>query len=63
MAEGGARESITLKELAYMRRRPIYGRSVRSTSSKAVSNKNQHRQSSYSQMNNDNKSLDFVYFR
>ena len=63
MAEGGSsREAVNLKELAYMRRRPIYGRSCRSTSSKAVTSKNHHRQSNYSQMNNDNKSLDFVYF-
>ena len=50
-----------MKELAYMRKRPIYGRSARSTSSKAVASKNHQRQSNY-QMQNDNKSLDFVYY-
>ena len=44
-----------------MRKRPIYGRSARSTSSKAVASKNHQRQSNY-QMQNDNKSLDFVYY-
>ena len=55
------REAANLKELAFMRKRPIYGRSCRSTNSKAVTSKNHHRQSNY-QMPNDNKSLDFVYY-
>ena len=55
------REAANLKELAYMRKRPIYGRTARSTSSKAVASKNHQKQSNY-QMQNDNKSLDFVYY-
>ena len=57
----GGREAATLKELAYMRKRPIYGRSTTSTSSKAVASKHHQKQSNY-QMQNDNKSLDFVYY-
>ena len=64
-----------------MRKRPIYGRSTRSTSSKAVTIKNHQKQSNYQvgdgeisvllqkyifffpfQLQNDNKSLDFVYY-
>jgi len=55
------REAANLKELAYMRKRPIYGRTSRSTNSKAVTSKSHHRQSNY-QLQNDNKSLDFVYY-
>ena len=55
------REAANLKELAYMRKRPIYGRTTRSTNSKAVTSKSHHRQSNY-QIQNDNKSLDFVYY-
>ena len=55
------REAANLRELAYVRRRPVYGRSTRSTSSRAVTSKSHHRQAtSYQQ--NDNKSLDFVYY-
>ena len=55
------REAANLKELAYMRKRPIYGRTTRSTNSKAVTSKSHHRQSNY-HIQNDNKSLDFVYY-
>jgi len=55
------RETVNLKELAYMRRRPVVGRSTRSTSSKVVTSRSQHRQASY-QLQNDNKSLDFLYY-
>jgi len=55
------RETANLKELAYVRRRPVVGRSTRSTNSRAVTSKSHHRQSSY-QAQNDNKSLDFVYY-
>jgi len=55
------REAANLKELAFMRKRPIYGRSTRSTSSRAMASKNHQKQSNY-QMQNDNKSLDFVYY-
>jgi len=56
------REAANFKELAYMRKRPIYGKSVRSTNSRAVTSKNHHRQSNYQLPSNDNKSLDFVYY-
>ena len=55
------REAANFKELAFMRKRPIYGTSSRSTNSKTVSSKAHHRQSNY-QIQNDNKSLDFVYY-
>ena len=55
------REAANLKELAFMRKRPIYGRTTRSTSSRAMASKNHQKQSNY-QMQNDNKSLDFVYY-
>ena len=62
-----------------MRKRPIYGRSTRSTNSKVVTSKNHQKQSNYQvrvrsmslrrflihsqfQLQNDNKSLDFVYY-
>ena len=71
-----------LQEIAYMRKRPVYGRSTRSTNSKAVTIKNHQKQSNYQvreesslslccyrntntlfpQLQNDNKSLDFVYY-
>lgn len=54
------RESANLKELAYIRRRPVVGRSTRSTSTRAVTSKSHHRQSY--QVQNDNKSQDFVYY-
>jgi len=55
------RETVNLKELAYMRRRAVEGRSTRSTSSRVVTSRAHHRQASY-QLQNDNKSLDFVYY-
>jgi len=55
------RETANLKELAYVRRRPVVGKSTRSTNSRVVTSKSHHRQSSY-QAQNDNKSLDFVYY-
>ena len=76
------RETVNLKELAYMRRRAVEGRSTRSTSSRVVTSRAHHRQASSSssssscssswssshhrqasyQLQNDNKSLDFVYY-
>jgi hypothetical protein len=72
------RETANLKELAYMRRRPVEGRSTRSTSSRVVTSRAHHRQANYQvwpaavlalkhnsplrQVPNDNKSLDFVYY-
>jgi len=44
-----------------MRRRAVEGRSTRSTSSRVVTSRAHHRQASY-QLQNDNKSLDFVYY-
>lgn len=55
------RETTNLKELAYMRRRPVVGRTTRCTNSREVTSRNQHRQASY-QLQNDNKSLDFLYY-
>jgi len=55
------RDSPNLRELAYVWRRPVVGRSTRSTSSKVVTSKAHHRQSTYQQAT-DNKSLDFVYY-
>jgi len=55
------RETANLKELAFVRRRPVVGRSTLSTNSRIVASKSQHRQPTY-QAQNDNKSLDFVYY-
>ena len=38
------RETVNLKELAYMRRRAVEGRSTRSTSSRVVTSRAHHRQ-------------------
>ena len=40
------RETVNLKELAYMRRRAVEGRSTRSTSSRVVTSRAHHRQAS-----------------
>ena len=45
------RETANLKELAYVRRRPVVGRSTRSTNSRVVTSKSHHRQSSYQVQN------------
>lgn len=54
-------ENVNLRELAYVSRRPVYGRSSRSTNSKTVSSKSSHRQANI-QFTNDNKTQDFVYY-
>ena len=56
------RETATLKELAYVRRRPVMGRSTRSTNSRAVTSKSHDRRSTYQQAQKDGKALDFVYY-
>ena len=40
------RETANLKELAYVRRRPVVGKSTRSTNSRVVTSKSHHRQQS-----------------
>jgi len=55
------KENVNLRELAYVVKRPIYGRSSRSTNSKVVSSKSSHRQSN-NQFPNDNKTQDFLYY-
>jgi len=57
-----SRESNNLRELAYVRRRPVVGRVTRSISSKVVTSKAHYRQNSMQNAAQDSKSLDFVYY-
>ena len=44
------RENATLKELAYVRRRPVVGRSTRSTNSRAMTSRSHERRPSNHQV-------------
>ncbi|XP_023320143.1 DDB1- and CUL4-associated factor 12 isoform X2 [Eurytemora carolleeae] len=56
------KESTNLRELAYVRRRPVEGHGTRSIPSKIVTSKAHYRQNSASASTQDNKSLDFIYY-
>jgi len=56
------KESNNLRELAYVRRKPVYGRGTRSISSKVVTSKAHYRQQNAAQNNAQDKSVDFIYY-
>ena len=60
------KETTNLRELAYVRRRPVSGRTVRAISSKIITSKAHYRQNNQEAGGgggaHDNKSLDFVYY-
>jgi len=56
------KETAHLRELAYVRRRPVTGRGVRGISSKAVTSKAHYKQGNPENNAQDNKSMDFVYY-
>eukprot|EP00088_Acartia_fossae_P022591 TRINITY_DN2375_c0_g1_i11.p1 TRINITY_DN2375_c0_g1~~TRINITY_DN2375_c0_g1_i11.p1 ORF type:complete len:467 (-),score=86.19 TRINITY_DN2375_c0_g1_i11:443-1843(-) len=56
------RESTNLRELVYIRRRPIIGRSTRAVSSRIVNSKSNIRQSLANNVAQDSKSCDFVCY-
>jgi len=56
------RGNSTLKELAYVRRRPVVGRSTRSTNSRAVTSRSHERRPRCHQALKDDKHVDFIYY-
>lgn len=56
------KETSNLRELAYVRRRPVAGRSTRSISSRLITSKAHYRQNSAANVQPDNKSQDFIYY-
>jgi len=56
------RGNATLKELAYVRRRPVVGRSTRSTNSRAMTSRSYERHPSSHQTRKDDKHVDFIYY-